>query len=243
LEETISALSALYPSARSAALVPVGLTRFREGLAPLTPYDAASAAALLAQAHACQARLLAKHGTRFVFPADEFYCLADVPLPEDTAYETYPQIENGVGLLRSFETEFVAATRYLAEDPVHARRVLIATGTSAAPFFRRLLTEHPIPGVDVRVLPIPNTFFGPSVTVAGLLTGGDLIEAVRGAIAALPADEVLFSRAMLRREGDLFLDDLPLSSLADRLPIPARPVDCDGGAFYDALCGAEHEGD
>ncbi len=239
LDGTLSALSALYPHARSAALVPVGLTRCREGLTALTPYDMTSALSLLEQAHAWQKRLLEKLDTRFVFPADEFYCMAGADLPPDDAYEGYPQIENGVGLLRTFLVEFEAAYRFHDEDPVRPRRVLIATGTSAAPFFRSLLKSHPLPGVTADVLAVENRFFGKSVTVAGLISGEDLRDAVTAAISKMPYDEILFSSTLLRREGDLFLDGLSLKALKASLPVPALAVDCDGGAFYDALRGAD----
>ncbi len=235
LDDTLETLSGLYPAARSAALVPVGLTRFRDGLAELTPYTKESAAALLSQARAWQDRLRKTIGTRFAFPADEFYCLAGEPIPDDGAYETYPQVENGVGLLRGLQVEFSAAYRLMDPADIRPRRVAVATGVSAAPFLTALLRDHPLPGVDARVLAVENRFFGHTVTVAGLITGMDL----QDALAGVSADEFLIPRSMLRSEGDLFLDGVSLQSVRDTLQKPVRAVRCDGADLLDALTGVD----
>lgn len=236
LDRTLETLSGLSPNAISAALVPVGLTRHREGLAALMPYGPDSARELLLQAHAWQDKFLKTIGTRFVFPADEFYCLSGHPLPPEEAYEGYPQIENGVGLLRSFEREFRFAKRMSSPEDVKPRRVLIATGTSAAPFLRSLLAENPFEGVKVEVRAVENRFFGPSVTVAGLLTGRDLADALSGA----KADEILISEAMLRHEEGLFLDDMTREALEQALSIPVHAVGSDGADFFYALEGERY---
>lgn len=233
LDETIRTLAGLYPAAQSAALVPVGLTRHRDGLTQLTPYTKETAAELVNQSIAWQGKLLSTIGTRFVFPADEFYCLSGIALPSDEAYETYPQIENGVGLLRSFEKEFAVARAYAEPDETKPRSVVIATGTSVAPFLREMIDQHPLPGVDARVLAVQNSFFGPSVTVAGLLTGQDLL----AALAEVHADELLLSETMLRHEGDMFLDDTSLDTLREKLGIPVHIVGNDGAEFFYALQG------
>lgn len=232
LDDTLQTLSSLYPTALSVALVPVGLTRHREGLTALTPYTAKTAQALIEQAARWQASLLAALGTRFVFPSDEFYCLSGVALPPDEAYEGYPQLENGVGMLRSFEKEFDSAYRHADRSEAALRRVVIATGTSAAPFLRALIASHPL-DVDVTVLAVPNRFFGESVTVAGLLTGQDL----RPALAGIPADEILIASAMLRHEGDLFLDGDSIHALSQALRVPVHAVGLDGADFFYALMG------
>lgn len=233
LDDTLATLATFYPAARSAALVPVGLTCHREGLANLTPYNRRSAGELLAQAAKWQKRFLKETGTRFVFPADEFYCLADAPLPPDEAYEGYPQIENGVGLLRNFEKEFSSAYAYMDPEETRPRRVVIATGTSVTPFLRTLLAKNPMPGVDITVIPVPNHFFGTTVTVAGLLTGGDL----RTALEGIDTDEILIAEAMLRHEGSLFLDDTSRDALEAALGIPVHVAGSDGAEFCYALQG------
>ena len=237
LDATLEALAALHPAARSVALVPVGLTGHREGLCPLTPYDAASAAALLAQAHAWQEAFWARLGTRFVFAADEFYALSGQPLPPEEAYEDYPQLENGVGLLRSFREAFYGARALAAQETAVPRRVLVATGVSAAPYLRALVSHAAPAGVQARALAVENRFFGGHVTVAGLLTGSDLLHALAGE----EADEILISQAMLRREDALFLDDMPLDALRARLGVAVHAVPCDGADFFYALLGEQYQ--
>lgn len=233
LDQTLADLSSFVPSTRSIALVPVGVTAHRKGLCPLQPYTKQGAAQVLAQAHAWQQAFLQKWNTRLVFPADEFYCLAGVALPPAESYECYPQIENGVGLLRRFETEYFAACKWM--DPAESipRRVLIATGALAAPFLSTMIRQKPVDGVDVRVEPVANHFFGESVTVSGLVTGRDLLNTLQG----IQTDEVLIPDVMLRQEDNLFLDDMPLSALQDALPIPVHVVDTDGAALLYALQG------
>lgn len=231
LDRTLRDLRGLYPAAQSVALVPIGLTKFREGLPFIQPYDAAMAAALIRRAEAYQRQYLSELGTRFVFPADEFYCLSGLPLPEDEAYEDYPQIENGVGMLRQFETDL----RFAAEDdPVPEtppRRLVVATGTSVAPFLQALADRYAPRGTTVRVRPIVNRFFGESVTVAGLITGRDLTDQCR----EVEADAILIVNSMLRAEGDLFLDDMTLEEVRRALPAPLRLTGPTGGDFWRAI--------
>ena len=180
--------------------------------------------------------MLSKAGTRFVFPSDEFYQIAGFPIPPDEAYEEYPQYENGVGLLRRLQDEFEAACSL--EEPLQAqrkRRVIVATGTSVAPFMAALLSAHPIEGLAVTVQPIRNRFFGETVTVSGLITGQDLVSQLKGCAA----DEILITENMLRKGDDVFLDNLSLPEAIEQLGIPIRPVPDDGGALLDALLGKE----
>ncbi len=234
LKKTLADLSALYPAAQSAALVPVGLTRFREHLAPLVPYDREKAKSLLDYAHGFQKHMLERAGTRFVFPSDEMYLIAGEELPPEEAYEGYPQLENGVGLLRRFENEMREAAE-AGGVPALPRRVLIPCGKSIAPVMRRWIKQYGPSCVQAAVQPILNTFFGETVTVTGLITGGDLKEQLRGA----DAEEILLCGNTLRAEGDLFLDDMPLQELRDALKIPITVVPNDGFSLYRALCGNE----
>ncbi len=235
LERTLRDLAELWPAARSAALVPVGLTRFREKLEPLRGYDRDSAAALLDRAEPLRREFLERLGTRFAFPSDEFYCLSGRDLPPDEAYEDYPQIENGVGMLRQFETDL----RYAAEeDPVAEtalRTLLIACGTSVAPVMRRWSEDLAPRGTKVTVQPILNRFFGETITVSGLITGGDLADQVKEAVA----DAILIPANMLRAEGDLFLDDMTLRDVQARIRSPLRVVENTGEALWRALSGLE----
>ena len=231
LLRTLNDLRGLYPAAQSVALVPIGLTKFRDGLPYIKPYDKDMATALIEQVKPFQQRYLDEIGTRFVFPADEFYCLSGLPIPEDEEYEDYPQIENGVGMLRMFETDlrFAAEDEPVAETP--ERHLVIATGTSVAPFLQRLADQYAPKGTTVTVRPIVNHFFGKSVTVAGLITGRDLVEQCRDVVA----DEILIVRSMIRAEGDMFLDDMTVDEVRKSLPAPLRITESSGENFWRAI--------
>ncbi len=233
LMKSIRELAELAPAAQSIALVPIGLTKHRDGLPYIKPYDKAMATELIQSVKPMQEKFLAEMGTRFVFPADEFYCLSGLPIPEDEEYEDYPQIENGVGMLRMFETDL----QYAAEDyPVEEtapRKLCIATGTSIAPFLQSLADKYAPKGTTVEVRPIVNRFFGESVTVAGLITGGDLVEQCKD----VNADEILIVRSMIRAEGDLFLDDMPVEEVRKALPAPLRITENSGEGFWRAISG------
>ena len=232
LKKTLRDLSSLWPAAQSAALVPVGLTRFREGLDKISPFDREGAAAVVEIARAFQRECLQRFGTRFVFPSDEMLLLAGEEMPLEEEYEGYPQIENGVGLLRQFEEELKAAAQ---ENQLAARkrRLVLPCGVSIAPVMKKWIEAYGPGGVDVQVLPVVNRFFGETITVTGLLTGGDL----RCALQAVSADEILLCSNTLRSEGDLFLDDMPLSALRNALPCPLTVVPNTGGALFAALLG------
>ena len=232
LKKTLDDLSALYPAAQSAALVPVGLTKFRKGLADVKPFTREGAREVLRFAHDFQQRMLQSIGTRFVFPSDEMYLIAGEPLPEEESYEGYPQLENGVGLLRKFENALASAAAE-GGHPIFPRRVLIPCGKSIAPMMRQWADRYGPPGVQVTVQPIRNTFFGETVTVTGLITGGDLKEQLQNA----QADEILLCGNTLRAEGDLFLDDMSLDELRSALRPPITVVANDGASLYLALCG------
>ena len=237
LDKTLRELAELWPAAQSVALVPVGLTRYREGLDVIEPYNRESAAELVRWAQARQAEFYQRMNTRFVFPSDEFYCLSGLPLPADECYEDYPQLENGVGMLRQFETDL----RWAAEDyPVEKtppRRLLIACGTSVAALMQRWCDELAPEGTRVEVQPILNRFFGESITVTGLLTGGDLIDQLRDACC----DEILICRNTVRNEGDLFLDNVSVAQVRAALPAPLRIVPNTGEALWKAISGLNDE--
>lgn len=236
LMRTLKDLSALAPAALSVAVVPVGLTKFREGLPDLAPFDAGSAKALLTQLEPFQKRCRMRLGTTFAFASDEFYCLSGKPLPPAAWYEGYPQIENGVGLLRQFEEQMREASEDDDQPPPNeARTYVIATGVSAAPYLRRFSKAYTPGNATVHVATIRNHFFGETVTVAGLLTGGDVLDQLDPELLKL-ADQLLISGSMLRHERDLFLDDMSLEEFRGRLPIPVRIVE-DGYDFYGALRG------
>lgn len=237
LLKTLNDLRALAPAAQTAALVPVGLTRFREGLAPLRPFDRESARRLLDDIAPFQAECRNSFGSTFVFPSDEFYCLAEREVPPESWYEGFPQIENGVGLLRRLETEMEDAAQMddgSVQPPM--RSFILPTGVSAAPHLRRLIDRFAPQETTVRVLPVSNRFFGETVTVTGLLTGGDILAALTPENVS-GAEEILLCSVVLRHEGDLFLDDMSIDAFRAKAPLPVRLTDCDGQALYDALHG------
>ncbi len=233
LLRTIEDLATLAPTAQSIALVPIGLTKFREGLPCIKPYNREMAAEVIQAMKPLQERFLREMGTRFVFPADEFYCLSGLPIPEDEEYEDYPQIENGVGMLRMFETDL----HYAAEDyPVaetSPTRLCIACGTSIAPMLQRLADKYAPKGTTVEVRPIINRFFGESVTVSGLITGQDLVAQCKD----VQADALLIVRSMIRAEGDMFLDDMTLADVRSQLPVPLMVTGAGGEDFWKAISG------
>lgn len=233
LERMIEDLSALWPACQSLAIVPVGLTGHREGLCPLHKYSREEARAVMAIAQKYQKRFMKKFDTPFVLPSDEFYLAADLPLPPDSFYEDYAQIENGIGMMRLLETELEEAYEQADLTQARPRRVIVATGTSAAPFMRSLMQKFPIPGVEVKVLAIENGFFGPEVTVAGLLTGGDIVRAT----GDLEAAEVLITECMLRDSEDIFLDNMTLEEAQRRIGKPLIKVGRRGDELLRALMG------
>ena len=239
LDQTIRDLIAL-PGAQSLAIVPVGLTGHRAGLHPLSTYTKEQARKVIRQSDAWRARLLSERGTRFVFPSDEFYLAADVPLPADAEYEGYEQIDDGVGLLRQLETEF--HEEWIALPERDRRRggeidLLIACGVSAAPFLQKLMDDHPITGIHVRVLPVRNRFFGESVTVSGLITGRDLADRLINESGA----RIFITECMLRSEGDKFLDDMTLADAEAILKRRITPVGRHGWDLVNALISARKE--
>ena len=233
LEKTLRDLETLRPYACSVALVPVGLTKFREHLPKIRAYDQESATRLIEWAEAQQKEYLKKYHTRFVFPADEFYCLSKRPLPPDEAYEDYPQIENGVGMLRMFDTDFRFAVEDLPVEETPPRDLCLACGTSIAPYMQAWCDEAAPKGTRVTVRPILNRFFGETVTVTGLICGCDLVEQMKDA----KCDEILICRNMIRNEGDMFLDDMTVEEVRKRLPAPLRIVENTGESFWRAISG------
>lgn len=239
LDRTMHDLAALYPALRSCAIVPVGLTKFREKLYPLEMFNPQEAAKVIAQVDAFGAACKEKYGTRLFYCADELYLKAGLPLPDDDYYEEYSQIQNGVGMITSLETEFCTELKYLdeyTEDFKPPRRVSIVTGVAAYDEIRSIadrLCER-VDGLEVTVYKIINHFFGESVTVAGLLTGKDVAEQLAGRDLG---DELLFPRVMLRADGDLFLDDTTPAWLSEQLGVPARPSGGDAPELIHAILG------
>ena len=237
LEKTIRDLSALMPYALSLALVPVGLSGHRDGLAKLKPMDKIAAEKIVQVAHTWQEKLLARHGTRFVFVADELYLRAEYPFPPAETYEGFPLLEDGVGLVASFLEEVQEGLQeYQGENK---KTLSIATGVDAAPYIKqaaKLCKQHF--GVNVHVYPIENNFFGKSITVTGLLTGQDIYMQLQNK----ELGESLYVCSTLLRDGNgVFLDDMPLAELAEKLHTKITVIEPDGLSFVKAFSGMKEE--
>ncbi len=233
LTQTLNDLYALAPAAQSVAIVPVGLTKFREGLPGLHTFDARSAKALLSQIEPFQARCRETLGTSFAFASDEFYCLSGEELPSAEWYEGYPQIENGVGLLRQFEEQMLEAAEDFGGAAVPPKTWIVGTGTLAAEHMRRLCRLYAPKNAAVHVVPILNHFFGETITVSGLLTGEDILSQLPADLLQT-ADALFLSANMLRHERDMFLSNMTTDEFRSRVPVPVHFYE-DGYAFYRAL--------
>ncbi len=236
LTKTLMDLAAFHPKAVSVSVVPVGLTRYREGLYPLEPFTKEDASQVVAQVEALQAQFLETLGSRFVYLSDEFYLLAELPIPSAEAYEDFPQIENGVGMEASMEEEFLAALE--GNYPiVDTGKTVVATGELAYPFIQKLvnLAMAKYPHLQVEVVPVKNHLFGGGVTVAGLLGGKDLINGLAGR----QFDRLLITASMLKADEPIFLDDVTVSDVEEALDTKLTANQNDGFAFLQALLGCE----
>jgi putative radical SAM enzyme (TIGR03279 family) len=232
LHRSIHELAPLHPAVATVAIVPVGLTRHRARLPALRPLTAPEARALVATAAAWQGRFLAALGSRFVFLADEIYLQAEVPLPPADHYEGFMVAEDGVGLVRRFEDDVARAVVRFA--PTSApRTVTLVSGELYAPRLARLLEPVSRGSLTVRVVPVPNEFFGRGITVAGLLTGQDIQRSL--AMLPSPGDAVLVPAVAVRDGEGVFLDDLTPADLARELGVPVRVVEPTAAALLRAL--------
>ena len=233
LERSIGDLTEFLPELQSVSVVPVGLTRYREGLYPLEPFTKDDARQVLESIHKWQKRMMEKCGTHFIHAGDEWYVLAEQPVPEEEAYDGYPQLENGVGMLRLLKEEVEQALAGLPGDE-RERDVTIATGELAAPF----LWEHAarlqkkFPNVRIRVITIHNEFFGGRITVAGLVTGQDLTEQLKGRELG---DRLLITANMLKNSEPVFLDDVTVKDVEKTLQIKISIVESSGNDFVKCI--------
>jgi len=233
LERSIAYLSNMLPYMESLSVVPVGLTKYRKNLAPLEKFSKEDAKEVLALIHKWQDKLLNKYGTRFVFASDEWYLTAGLPIPKEEYYEGYGQLENGVGMVRSLEDE---VEEYLAQLPGddRIRNVSLATGVLAGPILQKQVDKlkEKYPNVTCNVYVIQNDFFGRDITVAGLLTGQDIIHQLKGKQLG---DFLLLPSVLLRSGEDVLLDDLTVADLEKALQIQIRIVKSDGISFVDTI--------
>ncbi|MGX8699077.1 MAG: DUF512 domain-containing protein [bacterium] len=219
---TMQELEKLWPSVNSVAIIPVGLTRFREGLYPLKPFTKEHAAETLRLIEDFGETCLEKHRSRIFFPSDEFYLKAGREMPDEDFYEGYPQLENGVGLIRNYVTEFEGA---IADCPEEAKGTpfSLATGLAAGYMLAELLrlAKAKWPAIRGSVYPIYNDFFGHSIDVAGLITGRDLVAQLKGKELG---EAVYITNRMLKDDEDIFLDDMTLAEASAALGVPIIPM-------------------
>lgn len=239
LARTMRDLAAYAPEMCSVAVVPAGLTKFRDRLYPLTDFSAEEATRVIKMIEDFGNEHKKEYGTRLFYAADEFYLKAGLPIPAAEYYEDYSQLENGVGMLRSFSDEFGIAADDVAEAASrlkHPRHVSVATGVASYPtvasMARRI--EELAPKIKIDVYEIKNNFFGESITVSGLLTGKDISEQLAGADLG---DELLLPINALRYGEDVFLCGMTLDELSGKLNIKIRVCENDGFDFVDAVLG------
>ncbi len=236
LQKSMEELAALYPQVKSVSIVPVGLTRYREGLYPLRPYHQDEARNVVAQVEAFGDRCVERLGSRMFWCSDEFYLQAGLDLPADAFYEEYTQLENGVGMLRLLAVELHGATLGAPEN-IPVEPFSIATGVAAAPFLREIIDRAAAKchtKLTYQMYPIVNRFFGETITVAGLLTGQDLLAQLKGRDLGT---RVLLPQNTLRHGETVFLDDMTLEELSQGLGVPVIPVNQDGFDLFEAIFG------
>jgi putative radical SAM enzyme (TIGR03279 family) len=233
LEKTIHDLAAFLPEMQSVSVVPVGLTKFREGLAKLEGFNKEESLVVLDTIHRWQNIFLTHYGTRFIYASDEWYIKAGLPIPDADSYEGYPQIENGVGLIRSLQDEFAEYYDELEGDD-RIREYSIATGVLAAPYIKQLTQklQTKYPKIKIEVFTIINHYFGTDITVAGLITGGDITEQLNGKNLG---DALLIPDVMLRNGETVLLDDVTVEQMENALQTKIRIVQSDGKSFIDSI--------
>ncbi|WP_129596399.1 DUF512 domain-containing protein [Anaerophilus nitritogenes] len=234
LEKTIKDLSLLYPYMESVAVVPVGITKFREGLYPLKIYDENSAKQVIRQIEKLQKILLKEIGTRFVYLSDEFYVVAQEEVPSYEEYEQFLQIENGVGMMAQFEYEIIHYLKEINIDKIIHKKISIATGKSAKEFMKKIArqVEKKFPFIEINVFEIKNFFFGETITVAGLITGTDLINQLKEKSLG---EKLIIPASMLKMGEKVFLDDVRIEDVEKELNIKVAVVNVEGKDFVNKV--------
>ncbi|MBE6583872.1 MAG: DUF512 domain-containing protein [Ruminococcaceae bacterium] len=241
LERSMKDLAAFFPAMQSVSIVPAGLTKFREDLFPLEQFTQSEACAVIDQVDRFAGQMKKEHGVRMFYCADELYLKAARPLPDESYYDGYPQIDNGVGMITSLFSEFCDELEYIDDYLKHfiaPRHVSVATGVAAYDAISSMAKklELLIPGLKIDVHKIINNFFGESITVSGLLTGKDICEQLQGRDLG---DALFFPGNALRSDGDLFLDDMSPEELSEILKVPCYPSGESGSDFVCDMLGFE----
>lgn len=233
LEKTIEDLAGYLPHLKSVSVVPVGLSRYREGLYPLEPFGKEDAESVIDVIETWQKRLYEEYGLHFIHGSDEWYLLAGRELPSEEVYDGYLQLENGVGMLRLLEEEVREALCNLEGDG-RSLEVSFATGLLAYESIRRYadLVEAKFPGVKIHGYAVKNEFFGEMITVSGLMTGQDIIKQLQGKSLG---EYLLLPCNLLRSGENVFLDDVTVEQVEEKLNIPVKIVESDGASLIDAI--------
>ncbi len=233
LKYSIEKLMQYLPHLQSVSVVPVGLTKFREGLVPLESFVKEDAISVLELIHSYQQKCFEEYGLHFVHASDEWYMLAGLPLPEEQAYDGYLQLENGVGMLRLFLDEFEEAYQAITTTICH-KEISIATGKLAYPtlvYMAEKLMER-VEGLKIHVYAVENEFFGTSITVSGLLTGQDVIAQLQGKPLG---QSLLLPENILRSGEDVFLDDVRVGDVEKALQVSVNIVKSSGYELVETI--------
>ena len=239
LVRSLHDLARYYPSLRSVSIVPSGLTKYREKLFPLKGFDKASALSTIRMVEDINLQYSRMYGKNLFFCSDEFYLLADKKIPKDDYYEDYSQIDNGVGMLRSFECEVDSILKILTKEETRIKRnISVATGVAAYDFICKMASKihKKCRNITINVYKIVNDFFGHSITVSGLITGVDLITQLKDKELG---EELILPRNILRAEGDLFLCGTSVEELEKSLNTKIRIAETYGDHFVEAALGLQ----
>ncbi len=233
LERSIRDMTKYLPYLQSVSVVPVGLTKYREGLYPLESFEKEDAKKVLETIHKWQKKIYEEHGTHFIHAGDEWYILAEEEVPEEERYDGYLQLENGVGMLRLLQNEFEEEFDTLVGDD-RRREISLATGVLAYPYLKRMVErlQTKYPNITVHLYKIINNFFGEKITVAGLITGQDLIGQLKGQPLG---DTLLLPCSMLRDGEEVLLDDVTLTDLKESLQVDIDIVKSSGQDLIEAI--------
>lgn len=242
LKYSIKELSKLFPSVQSIACVPVGLTKFRDGLFDLKPYTKETAAETIEIIESFSDEFKKKYGVRICYPADEFFLKAEKELPSEEYYDDYPQIDNGIGLWTSLKTEFYEELKTRNDKPVH-KNITVATGVAAYPLIKELCDAAAEKfKIQINTVKITNNFFGENITVAGLLTGQDLLEQLNGkdlGEAVLIPIVMTIDYTSHSTDNNKFLDDITLKDAQKALGVQIFPVKNEGRDLIDNILGVK----
>jgi len=234
LERTLSDLMSYAPVMKSVSVVPVGLTKFRKGLTELLPFEREDAVSVIRMIDGFRKMAMDRFGIRFVHASDEFYLLAGIPFPEDKDYDGYPQLENGVGMMRLFKTEAEEELKTLSASD-GPETVSCVTGLLAYPFLSDLLINKIRPAMPSRKIllyPVRNDFFGERITVAGLLTGQDVVRQLKDKELG---DRLLLPQCMFRSGEEVLLDDMTRGDIEKELHVKTVIAGSGGDEFVRIL--------